>query len=266
MVIAGGSDKKRDNKGKTGRILKFAGKKNDRAVVEGINFFTKHKRQTSPESPAAKVQVEGSIHISNLLYYVEKIKKPVRLKYSFLDDGKKVRVEKYKNEVVPALKEEQGYKTDIQVPEVKKVILNTGVGEAVQNSKVMDVVNYAMTRISGQKPVIRKAKKSIANFKLREGMPIGCSVTLRRERMYDFMDRLISVALPRVRDFRGVPTKGFDGRGNYNMGIKEQVVFPEIDMDKLDKIRGLQLTFVTTAKTDDEARVLLTKLGLPFRK
>ena len=174
--------------------------------------------------------------------------------------------EKYQKEVMSALKEEWGYKSDIQVPKLQKIVLNTGVGEAVQNSKIMETVVYAMTQISGQKPVVRKAKKSIAAFKLREGMPIGCSVTLRKERMYDFFDRLVSVALPRVRDFRGTPRKGFDGNGNYTMGIKEQVVFPEINMDKLDKIRGLQVSFVTNAKSDDEARSLLSNLGLPFRK
>ena len=172
----------------------------------------------------------------------------------------------YNEKVVPALQAEFEYDSAVQVPKLEKIVLNSGVGEVTQNSKCMDYVVYAMTQIAGQKPIVTKAKKSISNFKLRQGLAIGCCVTLRRERMYDFLDRLISVALPRVRDFRGVPKRGFDGRGNYTLGIKEQVVFPEIDIDKLDKIRGLQISFVTSAKTDDEAKALLTHLGMPFRK
>lgn len=174
--------------------------------------------------------------------------------------------EKYKNEVVPALIKEFNYSTPMQVPKLEKVVLNSGVGEMVNNSKAMQYVEYAMTQISGQKPKVTKSKKAIAAFKLRAGLPIGCSVTLRNKRMYEFLDRFVTVALPRVRDFKGVPRKGFDGRGNYTMGIKEQIVFPEIEMDKLDKIRGLDVTFVTTARTDEEARALLTYLGLPFRQ
>lgn len=174
--------------------------------------------------------------------------------------------DRYKDEVVPALMKEFGYSSIMQVPRLEKVVLNTGLGEAVTNSKVMEFAIYGLTQISGQKPVVTKAKKSIAGFKLREGMPIGCMVTMRKNRMYDFLDRLISVALPRVADFRGIPKKGFDGRGNYTMGIKEQIVFPEIDIDKLDKIRGVDVTFVTSAKTDEEGKALLEKLGLPFRK
>lgn len=177
------------------------------------------------------------------------------------------RVQKrYQEEAVGQLKSEFQYKNVMQVPKLQKIVLNTGLGEAVQNSKVIDSAVYAMTQISGQKPVVTRAKKSIAGFKLREGMPIGCKVTLRNERMYDFLDRLISVALPRVRDFRGTPTKGFDGRGNYTIGIKENIVFPEIEIDKIDKIRGLDITFVTSAETDAEARSLLRHLGMPFKK
>lgn len=174
--------------------------------------------------------------------------------------------ELYRDKVVPELKKEFKYSSPMEVPRLEKIVLNCGVGEATQNAKAMDNVVYALTQISGQKPVIKKAKKSIANFKLREGMSVGCMVTLRRERMYNFLDRLVSVALPRVRDFRGIPKKGFDGRGNYTMGIKEQTVFPEVNIDKLDSIRGMELTFVTSAKTDDEGRALLGHLGLPFRK
>lgn len=173
---------------------------------------------------------------------------------------------KYKEEIVKKLSEEFKYTSSMQVPRLTKVVLNTGVGETVTNPKAMQAVEYSMQQITGQKPLIRKSRKAIAAFKLRENLPIGCMVTLRNDRMYDFVDRLVSVALPRVRDFRGIPKKGFDGRGNYTMGLKESIVFPEIEMEKLDKVRGMDVTFVTTAKTDDEARALLTHLGLPFRQ
>ncbi len=173
---------------------------------------------------------------------------------------------KYIEEVAPALKEQFKYKSVMQIPKLQKIVLNAGVGEAAMNSKAIENVVYAMTQIAAQKPIVTKAKKSISNFKLRQGMPIGCAVTLRGKGMYDFLERLIVVALPRVRDFRGVPTRGFDGRGNYTMGMKEQTVFPEVDSDKLDKIRGLDVTFVTTASTNEEAQALLANLGLPFRK
>ena len=172
----------------------------------------------------------------------------------------------YRETVAPALMSEFKYRSPMEVPKVVKVVLNSGLGEAVQNNKVVQYAEYAMTQISGQKPVVTRSKKSIANFKLREGLPIGCMVTLRNERMYEFLDRLFSVALPRMRDFRGVPRKGFDGNGNYTMGMKEQIVFPEVEIEKLDKIRGMDLTFVTTAKSDEEGRALLTHLGMPFRK
>lgn len=173
---------------------------------------------------------------------------------------------KYKEEVVPALVKEFNFKSPMQVPKLTKIVINTGVGEAVQNSKAIQSVEYCLRQISGQKPVVTKARKAIAAFKLREGLPIGCMVTLRQKRMYDFLDRFLTVALPRVRDFRGIPRKGFDGRGNYTMGLKESIVFPEIEIEKLDKIRGMDITFVTTAKNDEEARALLSQLGLPFRQ
>jgi large subunit ribosomal protein L5 len=172
----------------------------------------------------------------------------------------------YNKTVVPALMDEFKYSSPMQVPKLKKIVINVGVGETVTNPKAMQYVEYALTKISGQKPVVTKSKKAIAVFKLRQGLPIGCMVTLRKTRMYNFLDRLISVALPRVRDFKGIPRKGFDGRGNYTVGIREQIVFPEIEMEKLDKVRGMDVTFVTTARTDDEARALLTHLGMPFRK
>jgi len=172
----------------------------------------------------------------------------------------------YKKKVVPELMKQFSYTTPMQVPKLKKIVINCGVGEVTQNSKAMEYVIYALTQLSGQKPRISKSRKSIASFKLRAGLAIGCSVTLRRERMYHFLDRLIAVALPRVRDFKGVPRSGFDGRGNYTMGLKENIVFPEVNADKLDKIRGMDITFVTTAPTNDEAHALLEKLGMPFRK
>ena len=172
----------------------------------------------------------------------------------------------YNNEVVPALIKKFSYKNIMEVPKIDKIVINMGVGEAKDNPKVLESAVADLTTISGQKPIITKAKKSIANFKIREGMPIGCKVTLRGNKMYDFADRLISLALPRVRDFRGVTANSFDGRGNYALGIKEQLIFPEIDYDKIDKVRGMDIIFVTTAKTDEEAKELLTLLGMPFAK
>ena len=172
----------------------------------------------------------------------------------------------YNNEVVDAMTKKFAYKNKMAVPKMEKIVINMGVGEARENAKVLDGAVKDLTIISGQKPVITKAKKSVAAFKLREGMNIGCKVTLRGERMYDFMDRLINIALPRVRDFRGVKANSFDGRGNYIMGIKEQLIFPEIEYDKVDKIRGMDIIFVTTAHTDEEARELLRLFGMPFAK
>ena len=174
--------------------------------------------------------------------------------------------EMYKTEVVPALIKKFNYKNIMEVPKLDKIVINMGVGEAKENPKALESAVSDLTIISGQKPIITKAKKSIANFKLREGMAIGCKVTLRGEKMYDFADRLISLALPRVRDFRGVNGNSFDGRGNYALGIKEQLIFPEISYDKIDKVRGMDIIFGTTAKTDEEAKELLTLMGMPFVK
>ena len=174
--------------------------------------------------------------------------------------------EYYEKKVVPLLMKEFGYKNPMQVPKLVKIVLNMGVGEATQNIRILDAAVEELALIAGQRPVIRRAKKSIAAFKLRAGMPIGCKVTLRRDRMYDFFDKLVNFALPRVRDFKGVSDRAFDGRGNYTLGIKEHIIFPEIDYDKIDKVKGMNITFVTTAKTDEEAKVLLEKLGLPFRR
>jgi large subunit ribosomal protein L5 len=171
----------------------------------------------------------------------------------------------YKQTVVPKLHEQFGYENVMQIPRITKVSLNMGLGEAIGNKKVLETAADDMTKISGQKPVITNARKSVANFKIRKGWPVGCRVTLRRERMYEFLDRLINVAIPRIRDFRGMSPKSFDGRGNYSFGVKEQIVFPEIDYDKVDAIRGLDVTITTTANTDDEARALLTAFNFPIR-
>lgn len=172
--------------------------------------------------------------------------------------------EKYNNEVVPALMEKFGYKNIMQVPKLEKIVINMGLGEAKENAKILENAVNDLEIIVGQKPVITRARKSVANFKIREGMKLGCKVTLRKIRMYEFADKLLNIALPRVRDFRGVKANAFDGRGNYALGIKEQLIFPEIEYDKIDKIRGMDIVFVTTAKTDEEARELLRLLGMPF--
>lgn len=174
--------------------------------------------------------------------------------------------EKYKTEVVPSLKEKHNYSSVMMVPRIEKIVVNMGVGDAVQNSKMLDAAISDLEKITGLKPVATKAKKSIAGFKVREGNKIGCKVTLRGERMYTFLDKLISIALPNVRDFRGVSSKSFDGRGNYTLGIKEQLIFPEINFDKVKKIRGMDIVIVTTAKTDEEGRALLSLMGMPYSK
>ena len=177
-----------------------------------------------------------------------------------------IRLEKiYKDTVVPKLMEKFGYKTSMQVPRIEKIVLNMGVGEAVNDKKILENAAADMTKIAGQKPVITKAKKSIAGFKIRKDYPVGCMVTLRRARMYEFLDRLVSVAIPRIRDFRGISARSFDGRGNFNLGVKEQIIFPEIEYDKIDALRGMNITITTTAKTDEEARALLSGFKFPFK-
>ena len=175
-------------------------------------------------------------------------------------------VDKYKKEVVPALMKDFGFKNLMQVPKLEKIVVNMGLGEAINNNKLIEQAEEQMMAISGQKPVITKARKSIANFKLRQGQSIGCMVTLRKDRMYEFFDRLVNVALPRVRDFKGVSGKAFDGKGNYTLGIREQIIFPEINYDKVEKIKGLNITIVTTARSDEEGRALLRHMGMPFRQ
>lgn len=173
--------------------------------------------------------------------------------------------EQYLKEIIPAMMKELGYKNVMEVPRIEKIVLNMGLGEAIQNIKILDTASDELGVITGQKAVITRARKSIANFKLREGMPIGCKVTLRRAQMYEFLDRLVNVALPRVRDFKGVSKKSFDGRGNYTVGIREQIIFPEVDYDKIDKIKGINICIVTSAKNDQESMALLKNFGMPFR-
>jgi len=175
-------------------------------------------------------------------------------------------LKKYREEIIPGLRKKFNYKNIMQVPRLEKVVLNMGVGEAIENSKFLDTALEELTVVTGQRPAITKAKKAISNFKLREGMPVGCFVTLRGWRMYEFLDRLISIAIPRVRDFRGLSDRSMDGRGNYNLGLKEQIVFPEINYDKIEKIRGMNITIVTTAKSDEEGYELLSAFGMPFAK
>ncbi len=173
--------------------------------------------------------------------------------------------EKYFKEVIPVLSKKFNYQSPMQAPKLEKIIINIGVGDAIQNAKLMDVAINELSALSGQKPAVKRAKKSISNFKLRAGMPIACMVTLRRERMYEFFDRLVNIAIPRIRDFRGISPKGFDGRGNYTLGITEQIIFPEVNYDRVERIRGMNITFVTTAKSDEEGLELLKALGMPFR-
>ena len=194
----------------------------------------------APATPAARARVTGDM--------------PPRLR------------DRFRTAVIPALMKERGYTNPFQVPRLEKIVINMGVGEGKENPKVMDFAVADLQMITGQKPVVTRAKKSIANFKLRENSPIGCKVTLRGARMYEFLDRLVNVALPRVRDFKGVPPKAFDGRGNYALGLKEQVIFPEIEYDKVDKVRGMDVIMVTSARTDEEAKALLAHLGVPFRE
>lgn len=174
--------------------------------------------------------------------------------------------EKYKAEIAPALMQKFGYKSPMQIPKLEKVVINIGLGEAKDNAKVIEAACGDLAKITGQKPIVTKARKSVANFKIREGMSIGCKVTLRSEKMYEFVDKLFNVALPRVRDFRGINPNGFDGRGNYALGLKEQLIFPEIEYDKIDKIRGMDINFVTTAASDEEAKEMLSLMGAPFAR
>lgn len=233
---------------------KRAESRGPKADAKGGKPDAKAKADTKAkaEKKAAKGDAKGT-PAAEIAHEAEQPHAPARLR------------EFYRSEVVPALTRQFNYASAMQVPRITKIVLNMGVGEATADRKVLDNAVTDMTRIAGQKPVITKARKAIAGFKIREGYPIGCMVTLRHERMYEFLDRLVSVALPRVRDFRGVSGRGFDGRGNYNMGVKEQVIFPEIEYDKIDAIRGMNITIATTAKSDAEAKALLAAFRFPFR-
>ena len=266
--------------GKRGRVLKVLPVKN-RLIVEGVNIIKRHTRPNPQRNiKGGIVEREASLHASNVQLVCPECGKMTRVGHRVLDrrpqgpdlpqvrgsGGQMNRLrERYQKEVAPALKKEFGYKNVMAIPKLEKVVVNMGLGEATQNAKIADVGADELGRITGQKAVVRRATKSIAQFKLRQGMPVGAMVTLRGERMYEFLDRLISIALPRVRDFRGVSPKGFDGRGNYTLGLRDQLLFPEIDYMKVDKARGMNVSVVTTAKTDEEARKLLQLMGMPFR-
>ena len=270
IVIAG------KDKGKTGKVVQVIPSQ-DKVVVEGVAIVKRHTKPTQKMPQGGIIEKEAAIHVSNVMPFCSTCKKGVRVAHT-IEHGTKTRVsrkcgyiemasrlkEKYLNEVVPGLQEQFKYTNVMAIPKLDKVVINIGLGEVTQNPKALDAAINDLTLITGQKPVVTKAKKSIAGFKLREGMPVGVKVTLRGDRMYEFVDRLVSVALPRVRDFRGVSPKSFDGRGNYSLGLKEQLIFPEIEYDKIDKIRGMEIVFATTAKTDEEGRALLKLLGMPF--
>ena len=275
MVIAGKS------RGLQGKI-NYVDWKKKRVIVEGANIQTKHaKAQRNGEQGSIK-DLEGPIHVSNVALLNPDLEKGVRFRNTS-ENGTKQRIcvktgklsksgqavnlqQLYFETVSPQLKEEFSIQNVHLIPKISKVTVNVGLGEAVQNPKSIDQATEQLAQIVGQKPVVTRARKSIAGFKLREGMQIGCMVTLRRERMWSFLDRLVQIALPRVKDFRGISPKGFDGKGNYNLGIKEQLIFPEIDFDQIDRIRGMNVSIVTTAQNDQLALSLLKGLGFPFRK
>jgi large subunit ribosomal protein L5 len=246
MVIAG------KERGKTGKILKVAPEKNG-AIIERVNLVKRHTRGRGPQQPGGILEKEA--------FWFLTINERLKTKSRIMVERLK---KKYQDEIIPAMMKEFNYKNPLQVPRLEKITVNVGLGEALLNIKALDSVAAEVTAITGQKPVITKAKKDIANFKLRKGAPIGCMVTLRRERMYEFLDRLIHVALPRVRDFKGVSDRSFDRHGNYSLGVHEQAIFPEIHLDNVEKERGLTVSIVTTAKTDREGKALLKYLGMPF--
>ncbi|MCL4127422.1 UNVERIFIED_CONTAM: hypothetical protein GTU68_063294 [Idotea baltica] len=260
VKVIAGEDR---TKGTIGRVLEV-NKITNRAIVEGANMIIKHQKPDAQNPDGGRVEKEAPIHISNLMLIDPKNNEPTRVGRK-VEGGKIKRYSKKSETVVPALREQFNYKSSMQTPKLLKICINQGIGQATSDKKLIDVAINEMTSIVGQLCVPTKAKKSVSNFKLREGMPIGVRVTLRGERMWEFLDRLISVALPRVRDFRGINDKSFDGRGNYSLGIQEQIIFPEINLDKVPRITGMDITFVTSAGTDNEAYSLLSNLGLPFK-
>src|SRR6267378_4452209 len=292
VVVVAGKDR-----GKRGKVLRVVPGKG-RVVVEKINMIKKHQRPTQKLRQGGIIEREGAIHLSNVMLVDPQTSKPKPPQGGKAPQGGKpapggkprggkggaaaaaapvatrARVtgdvpprlrDRFRTAVIPALMKERGYTNPFQVPRLEKIVINMGVGEGKENPKILDFATADLQTITGQKPVITRAKKSIANFKLRENVPIGCKVTLRGARMYEFLDRLVNIALPRVRDFKGVAPKAFDGRGNYALGLKEQVIFPEIVYDKVDKVRGMDVIMVTSARTDEEAKALLAHLGVPFR-
>ncbi len=224
------------------------------------------KKAAPAKKPAAKPEPKPEVKEEVAVEAAPAAKKPAAKKKFVSPEPNNRLAKKYRNEVVPELVKEFGYSSVMMAPRLEKIVINMGVGDATQNAKVLDDAVADLTTLSGQKPIVTKAKKSVASFKLREGQAIGCKVTLRGERMFEFLDKLIAIALPRVRDFRGISRNSFDGHGNYTLGVKEQLIFPEIDYDKVGKIRGMDIVIVTTAKSDKEAAALLEKLGMPFRK
>ena len=276
-VIAG------DNKGQQGKVLQVLVEE-ERAIVEGLNLVSKHTKPNSKNPQGGIVKKEAPIQISNLQVVDPKTGKPTRIGRRKNDQGKSVRYSKkiwggnqvmaaayvpslktkYKEQIVPALMKEFGYKSVMQVPTLEKIVINQGLGQAVADKKLLETAQEELTAITGQKAVVTRSKKDISNFKLRKGMPIGLRVTLRKDRMYEFLERLIVVSLPRIRDFKGINEK-FDGRGNYTLGVREQIIFPEIDIDKISKILGMEITFVTSSERDEEAYALLKEFGLPFK-
>ena len=262
-----------NDKGKTGRVLEMITDKN-RAIVEGINMVSKHTKPNPKHPQGGIIKQEAAIHVSNLQLVergdqiMAKTKKntaeaavTAAVPAGYVPTLKKV----YKDEIVPKLMKEFSYTTVMQVPKLVKITINQGIGDATADKKLVEVAQQELTAITGQKAVATHSRKDISNFKLRKGMPIGVKVTLRATRMYEFLERLIRISLPRIRDFNGISEK-MDGKGNYTLGIKEQIIFPEIDIDKITKILGMEITFVTTARTDEEAHALLREFGLPFKK
>ncbi len=269
VIVITGKDK-----GKRGKVKNVL--TSGKVIVEGINLVKKHQKPVPAlNQPGGIVEKEAAIQVSNVAIFNAATGKADRVGFRF-EEGKNYQViwsstmaklhDYYKDEVVQKLMTEFGYNSVMQVPRVEKITLNMGVGEAIADKKLLDNAAADLAAISGQKPLITKARKSVAGFKIRQGYPIGCKVTLRGERMWEFFERLITIAVPRIRDFRGLSAKSFDGRGNYSMGVREQIIFPEIDYDKVDRVRGLDITITTTAKSDDEGRALLAAFDFPFRK
>ena len=271
LVLTGKSKDKRGTNGKypsPHKVLKILVSE-ERAIVEGVNIVSKSIRPTAKNPQGGFVKQEAPIHVSNLSLVDPKSGEPTRVAIRETENGEKIRVAKKsgeeKNIIALELKKQFNYTSVMQVPILKKIVINQGLGDATQDKKIIDVAINEISSIAGQKAVATFSKKDIANFKLRKKMPIGVMVTLRREKMYEFLERLIKVSLPRIRDFKGI-TSRFDGKGNYTLGISEQIIFPEINIDQVDRIQGLNITFVTSAKTDEEGFALLKAFGLPFRK